>query len=112
MKTVDVTGMAIYVAGKMTGDPFYRQKFHEVVDMLRRHGAIVLHTVDMQAGLGYESYMRVGFAMLCECDAIYLIGDWFDSSGARRERRVAEELGREVLCEGQVHIVGGEMGEY
>lgn len=111
MKTVDVTGRAVFLSGQMTGDPHYRQKFQEVAKMLRDHGAIVLHTADMQPGLPYEAYLRVSLVMLRECDSIYLIGDWHDSPGARRERREAERLGLDVFCEGCDHIVGGDLSE-
>lgn len=112
MRTVDVTGRAVYLSGKMTGDQHYRQKFQEVAQMLRKHGAIVLHTADMQPGLDYESYMRVSFAMIGVCDSIYLIGDWHDSPGSRRERRYAEQLGLDVFCEGVDRIEGGDMSEF
>lgn len=112
MKTFDVTGRAVYLSGKMTGDPHYQQKFQEMANMLRSHGAIVLHTADMQPGLDYEAYMTVSFSMIGVCDSIYLLGDWHDSSGARRERRFAEQLGLDVMVEGVDRVVGGDFIEY
>ena len=43
--------------------------------------------------------MHVDFALIDVCDAVYLLNDWAGSSGARREKEYAEQLGKKVMYE-------------
>ena len=42
--------MKIYIAGKITGDPNYRQKFKKVADDLERGGYAVLALIELREG--------------------------------------------------------------
>lgn len=67
--------MIIYIAGKINGDPNYQQKFENVAKQLTEQGHVVLNPALLPKGLEYEQYMSIGFAMIKECDAIYLLSD-------------------------------------
>lgn len=85
--------MKFYIAGPITGhETDYREKFGAAAKMLERAGHTVLNPAVLPDGLEYAAYMRIGFAMLKACDAIYLLPGWKDSHGAVRElhRAVAD----------------------
>jgi hypothetical protein len=46
--------------------------------------------------LSWSSYMRVDIKALCGCDAIYLLGNWGESPGARIEADLAHHLEMDV----------------
>ena len=68
--------MKIYIAGKITGEPKYKEKFP-------------------------ADYMRICFAMIDTADAIYLLKGWYSSSGASIERNYAMYTGKSILTEGE-----------
>lgn len=49
--------------------------------------------------LTYEEIIAMCTEILQACDAIYLCAGWENSKGCRIEKKIAEELGMEVLCE-------------
>jgi len=88
----------VYIAGKITGDDNYKEKFNAAEEHLKKSGYIVLNPAWLpNAGLEYEQYMRIGSKMLDEADAIYLIKDYKDSPGAIRELRQAVIQNKEIL---------------
>lgn len=75
-----------YIAGKITGDPNYRDKFQQAQEWLENQGYIVLSPAILPSeGFSYEAYMRMTLALLKECDEVYFLEDWVDSQGARKE---------------------------
>ena len=47
-----------------------------------------------ETGLTWQEYLRKDLiAMLADCNAIYLLPCWFNSKGAKLERKVAYDLG-------------------
>ena len=87
----------IYIAGKITGDAKYKEKFDRTESTLIRQGNIVLSPARLPYGLGYEEYMYINLATITICDAIYMLPCWKDSPGARREKNFAEAIGKEVM---------------
>lgn len=58
----------VYLAGKITGDPFYRSKFYEAQKKLEEGGFIVVNPALLPSeGFTWEAYMRMAGAMLNEC---------------------------------------------
>ena len=87
----------IYISGAITGDPAYRHKFATAEKRLTHQGHIPLNPVRLPDGLDYEEYMYIHLATITICDAIYMLPCWTGSPGARREKRFAEAVGKEVM---------------
>ena len=93
--------MIIYIAGKMGGLPnLNKQAFDEKEKYLIEKGHIVLNPAKLPIGLPHESYMKLGLAMLNECDAIYMLKSYVDSRGAKIELNYAMYQHKFVLFEG------------
>lgn len=74
----------LYLAGKITGDPFYRSKFYEAQKKLEDGGFIVVNPALLPSeGFTWEAYMRMSGAMLTECAEICFLPDWKESKGAK-----------------------------
>lgn len=98
--------MIVYIAGKITGDPDYREKFHAAEVRLRERGYTVLNPAVLPEGLTYEAYMRICLPMLEEAEAVYLLRGWRDSVGACTEQSRALQLGKLIWYEGCTHLPG------
>lgn len=76
----------VYLAGKITGDPFYRSKFYEAQKKLEEGGFIVVNPALLPSeGFTWEAYMRMAGAMLNECAEVCFLPDWTESRGAKYE---------------------------
>lgn len=84
--------MIIYLAGRITGDPEYRNKFMEAEAKLKEQGHVVLNPAVLPLGMLYHSYTHIDDAMLECAEAICLLPDWWHSPGARREKFMAEQM--------------------
>ena len=81
----------VYLAGKITGDPFYRSKFYEAQKKLEEGGFIVVNPALLPSeGFTWEAYMRMAGAMLNECAEVCFLPDWTESRGAKYEFGEAE----------------------
>lgn len=86
--------MKVYIAGKITGDPGYRDKFAAAEIQLGWQGHIVLNPADLPEGMGTADYMRICFAMIGVADLCIFLPDWEESRGARLERAYCEYIGK------------------
>ena len=93
--------MKIYIAGKITGEPNYKEKFDIAATSLEAQGHIVLNPAEVPEGMLPADYMRICFAMIDTADAIYLLKGWYSSSGASIERNYAMYTGKSILTEGE-----------
>ena len=97
--------MKIYIAGKITGFPGYRQHFAAAEARLAKLGFSVMNPAwhGEYPEFAYEDYFEVGKAMLLRCDAIFLLDNWMESPGAAKERAIAEKRGMRVFdgCTGE-----------
>lgn len=76
----------VYLAGKITGDPYYRSKFRKAACELAAAGFVVVNPAKLPAeGFTWEAYMRMSSAMLDECAAVCFLPDWTESRGALME---------------------------
>lgn len=89
--------MKIYIGGKITGDPEYREKFSIARRMLKGQGHHIMDPSLLPGGFEYEDYMHVCFSMIDTCDAVLLLDCWTSSPGARREKEYAEKQGKKIL---------------
>ena len=76
----------LYLAGKITGDPYYFTKFYNAQKKLEECGFIVVNPALLPAeGFTWEAYMRMSGAMLVECAEVCFLPDWKESKGAKYE---------------------------
>lgn len=86
--------MRIYLAGKIAGDPGYREKFQKAQARLERDGITVLNPANNPEGLTKADYMRLSFAMIDAADEVTFLPDAAESPGAQLERRYCEYIGK------------------
>lgn len=93
----------VYVAGKITGDKKYKQKFYEADWKLREMGYenVVLPTClsHFENFYSWEQFMNVCFAFIENADIVYMLKDWKDSKGACKEHSYALELDKKIIYE-------------
>lgn len=91
----------IYIAGPMTGlSERNYPAFQAAAVQIRAWGYEVVSPVEINAGLeneGWNACVRRDVAQLATCDAIYLLGGWPKSRGARIELQLARDLGLQWL---------------
>lgn len=73
--------MKIYIAGKITGDPKYRDRFRDEAEKLEALGHIVLNPAELPEGMSKAEYMRICFAMIDCADMVFLLPGWQGSPG-------------------------------
>lgn len=88
----------LYLAGKITGDPYYFTKFYNAQKKLEEGGFIVVNPALLPAeGFTWEAYMRMSGAMLAECAEVCFLPDWKESKGAKYEFGEAMATGKHVF---------------
>lgn len=94
--------MTIYIAGKITGDPGYKEKFEAEKQKLHETfpWAIILNPAEIPEGLRNHEYMRLSFAMIDSADLVVFLPDWEDSRGARLEKAYCEYTAKAWVEEG------------
>lgn len=89
--------MLIYLAGRITSDPLHAYRFADAEMALAAEGHVILNPCMLPNGMEYEQYMRIDAAMIREADAVCFLQGWSGSDGAKRERRLAEALGKQIM---------------
>ncbi|MDY4906996.1 MAG: DUF4406 domain-containing protein [Oscillospiraceae bacterium] len=87
--------MKVYIAGKITGDPGYRDKFAAAEIQLGGQGHTVLNPAELPEGMAPADYMRICFAMIDVADAVVFLPDAAESAGARLEMAYCEYIEKE-----------------
>ena len=93
--------MKVYIAGKITGDPNYKEKFAKAAKAILARGEIPLNPAELPAGMDPADYMRICFAMIDVCDWVYLLPGWEASPGARLEMAYCQYIGRPAFLFGE-----------
>ncbi len=96
--------MKVYLSGKITGDSNYKEKFNQMEKELKSYGYVVFNPSVLPDGFEYEDYMDLDLLILSRCDAIFLLRDWKNSPGAKREYEEAKRLGLQILNEDDLKI--------
>lgn len=86
-----------YIAGKITGDGNYREKFKTAERALQGEGYIVLNPAELPEGMLPGDYMRICLAMLETSDVVAMLPDWKNSRGANVEFMYAQYTAHPVL---------------
>ena len=89
--------MKVYIAGKITGDPDYKDKFHIGQLAMEYEGHTVLNPADLPEGMNPADYMRICFAMIDCADFVAFLPDWMYSKGAALEYKYCEYIGKQTL---------------
>ena len=89
--------MKIYIAGKITGDAGYREKFAAAEQKFTREGFIVLSPAVLPEGMTNAEYMRICFAMIDIADKVAFLDDFLESQGARLEWDYCAYTHKEVV---------------
>lgn len=96
----------IYISGPITGIDDYMTKFAIIENDLKWDGyESVVNPAKVNANLPkdftHEDYMRVSFAELECCDAIFMMRGWENSKGAQMEHTYAKNRCYTVIYEGE-----------
>lgn len=87
----------VYLAGKIDGDPNYKEKFRKAAEQLESCGYIVLNPATLPEGMSKEKYMPICLAMLNQADIVMLLSDYEESPGALLELKFADYQNKEIL---------------
>ena len=89
--------MKVYLAGKITGDPNYREKFAAAERMLEEEGHIVINPAVLPEGLSKADYMRICMAMIDSAEVAVFLPDFYCSQGARIEHSYCTYIEKKTL---------------
>ena len=91
--------MKIYIAGKISGDPGYKEKFAAAAAALRCRWpeAVILNPAVLPEKMTPADYMAICLPMLLRADVAAFLPDWQRSNGARIERAVAAYCGKRII---------------
>lgn len=102
----------VYISGKMTGVPNYREIFAKHEEALKTLGNEVFNPVYLSDYIIAKNhidpnkafdeklrgiFLKEDIKALVNCDKIYMIPGWETSEGAQLERHVAEKCGIPVI---------------
>ena len=99
-----------YISGKITGleERMVRGHFNKAETELVVHNGIdpdyIFNPYSLSVkfpGFGYEDFMRIDMAALECCEQIYMLDNWEDSPGAKRELGYAKKLGLDIMWESE-----------
>lgn len=93
--------MKVYISGKITGLPLdrVREKFAKAERQIEAFGHTPVNPLNngLPPEAAWEEQMVASIGLLFKCDAIYMLPDWGDSTGARIENNIAAERGLEII---------------
>ena len=86
--------MKIYIAGKIAGDPDYKEKFAAYAKAIGVGGDVALNPATIPEGLPVADCMRICFAMIDVADTVLFLPDWKQSGGAQLEMEYCKYTGK------------------
>ena len=97
--------MKAYLAGKITGDPNYQEKFRQAQEDLERQGVTVLSPACLPEGMRAADYMRICLAMIDSADVVAFLPDYKESRGAQLEWSWCRYVGKATMY---LESIGGK----
>lgn len=98
--------MKIYISSKISGiEKEAPELFEKAEQLLISKGYEVVNPMKLnhQHDQTWESYMKEDIKALCDCDGIYMFGDWKHSKGAREEYRISRTLKLKIIFEHELN---------
>lgn len=92
--------MKVYIAGKITGDPNYREKFETAKKSLEAEGNTVMNPAELPDGMRPKDYMQICISMIYAADTVAFLPDWNESKGARIEHDLCTYIGKPTVFPG------------
>lgn len=96
--------MKVYISGPISGLPTeeVERAFGEAEAAILACGHEPVNPLrnGLPESADWHEHMRADLRLLLECDAIYMIGEWWNSRGARLEWQWAREL---WIAEYEIH---------
>lgn len=89
----------VFISGKITEDPDYKEKFAKKEQVIRELGYVPLNPAVLPQGMKISSYMEISFIMIEEADIILMLSDWKKSKGAKVEYEYAKYLNKHIAFE-------------
>jgi hypothetical protein len=87
----------IYIAGPITGDPNYKDKFLTAEQVLAAKGHTVWNPANNPEGFAHHEYMTVCLPAVQFCDAVLMLPGWKKSVGALQEYAHAIQYKKRIL---------------
>lgn len=92
-----------YISGPVSGRDInvVRARFERVADSLQRRGYLPVNPLDngLPEHAPWEAHMAEDIVTLFRCRAIYMLGDWQTSHGARLEHAIAQRCDLQIIYE-------------
>ena len=84
----------VYLAGRISGDPYYKENFAEAARQVEALGFAVLNPAVLPAELGNARAMKICTAMIDQADVVYFIPGWTKSVGSQLEMAYCKYTGK------------------
>lgn len=89
--------MKVYLAGKITGDPDYKEKFRKAARVLKKTLGPVMSPAELPEGMSKADYMAICISMINQADVVAFMPGWTASPGASLEHQYCVYTGKEIL---------------
>ena len=86
----------IYLAGPISGDPNYQEKFARVEAQISDKYAVI-NPAKLPQGMSNKDYMRICLPALLTADVALFLPGWEKSPGARIEHFLAEYVRLQIV---------------
>lgn len=91
------TAKTAYIAGPITGVPYYREKFSRAARYVKHLGyTTVLNPAELPKTLDNSQAMKICFAMIDVADVVFFLPAWDRSVGAKLEMAYCKYLNKEI----------------
>ena len=97
--------MKAYIAGKITGDEYYHDKF-AAAEISARMGefeslgisvnSIILNPIALPVGMSNADCIKICLAMIDAADMVLFLPDWHQSRGAQLEHSYCLYIGKPI----------------
>ena len=97
--------MRVYISGKITGDPTYKEKFEKAEKYIKSLGHIPINPAKldevMPKDAEYIEYMMMCRLLVELSDAVYVLNGYEESKGAAYELALAKHFDKKIVIEGE-----------